>query len=211
MLAIAVMLGTLIGDVVAGGDGSTRAKRDTMSEASVPRPHSPRRLPASARRWPAECSDARRAASAGACLILLVLAALLAPWIAPYPYRRAEPAISSSRRRSPRISLGTDEFGRDVLSRIIYGARTSLSVSVTAIAVSVYGRHGARCRRGYFGGVFDRAGDGGDRPLLVVSGNPHRTDPGRHHRAGPRTAPWQRSASPISPSSPVSPVRKSCR
>ena len=53
--------------------------------------------------------------------------------------------------------FGTDEFGRDVLSRMITGARTSLSVSITAIGISVLLGLvlGATC--GYFGGAFDRA------------------------------------------------------
>jgi peptide/nickel transport system permease protein len=53
--------------------------------------------------------------------------------------------------------LGTDEFGRDVLSRIMYGARTSLSVSATAIAVSVFIGMVLGAAAGYFGGLFDRA------------------------------------------------------
>lgn len=93
---------------------------------------------------------------AGAYLILLVLLALFAPWIAPYPYDAQNLKIAS---QAPSLAnwLGTDEFGRDVLSRIIYGARTSLSVSVTAISVSVFVGMALGAAAGYFGGMFDRA------------------------------------------------------
>lgn len=91
----------------------------------------------------------------GAFLILLVLVALLAPWITPYPYDAQNLPLAS---QPPSLAnwLGTDEFGRDVLSRIMYGARTSLSVSVTAIAVSVFIGMCLGAAAAYFGGVLDR-------------------------------------------------------
>ena len=93
---------------------------------------------------------------AGCYLLLLVLLALLAPLIVPYPYDAQNLQVAS---QAPSLShwLGTDEFGRDVLSRIIYGARTSLSVSITAIAVSVFVGMTLGAAAGYFGGAFDRA------------------------------------------------------
>lgn len=92
---------------------------------------------------------------AGAYLLILALVALFAPWITPYPYDVQELAIAS---QAPNFAhwLGTDEFGRDVLSRIMYGARTSLSVSVTAISVSVLIGMTLGAAAGYFGGLFDR-------------------------------------------------------
>lgn len=92
---------------------------------------------------------------AGTYLFVLVLVALLAPWITPYPYDAQELSIAS---QAPSLShwLGTDEFGRDVLSRIMYGARTSLSVSFTAIGVSVFVGMMLGAAAGYFGGMFDR-------------------------------------------------------
>lgn len=91
----------------------------------------------------------------GTYLILLVLVALLAPWITPYPYDAQNLPLAS---RPPSLAnwLGTDEFGRDVLSRIIYGARISLSVSVTAITVSVFVGMCLGAAAAYFGGVLDR-------------------------------------------------------
>jgi peptide/nickel transport system permease protein len=93
---------------------------------------------------------------AGAYLLLLILVALLAPWITPYPYDVQELSIAS---QAPSAAhwLGTDEFGRDVLSRIMYGARTSLSVSITAISISVLVGMILGAAAGYFGGAFDRA------------------------------------------------------
>ena len=97
-----------------------------------------------------------KGAIAGGYLVLLVLVAVLAPWITPYPYDAQDLAIAS---QAPSLAhwLGTDEFGRDVLSRVIYGARTSLSVSVTAIAVSVFVGMVLGAAAGYFGGLLDRA------------------------------------------------------
>jgi peptide/nickel transport system permease protein len=91
----------------------------------------------------------------GCYLFCLVLLALLAPWVTPYPYDVQELSIAS---QAPSLAhwLGTDEFGRDVLSRIMYGARTSLSVSITAISVSVMVGMTLGAAAGYFGGIFDR-------------------------------------------------------
>jgi peptide/nickel transport system permease protein len=92
---------------------------------------------------------------AGGFLLMVVIVALLAPWITPYPYD-VQDLKNASQAPSLAHWLGTDEFGRDVLSRIMYGARTSLSVSITAISVSVLVGMTMGAAAGYFGGVFDR-------------------------------------------------------
>ncbi len=88
-------------------------------------------------------------------LLAVVLMALLAPWVSPYPYDIQHLDIAG---RAPDAAnwLGTDEFGRDVLSRIMYGARTSLAVSITSIGVSVVAGMCLGAAAGYFGGTFDR-------------------------------------------------------
>ena len=86
--------------------------------------------------------------------ILLAVLAIFAPWIAPYDYQ--EQSIAD-RRQLPSAAhlLGTDNMGRDILSRIIYGGRISLLVSLLAVAVSLVigGLLGAVS--GYFGGLVD--------------------------------------------------------
>ena len=91
-----------------------------------------------------------------AVLVLIAMAALFAPWVAPYPY---DIQNLSATNKDPSLAhwLGTDEFGRDVLSRIIYGARTSLTVALTAICGSVTLGMCLGAAAGYFGGLFDRA------------------------------------------------------
>ena len=88
-------------------------------------------------------------------ILLVVVGALLAPWIAPYAF---DIQNLSATNQDPSWAhwLGTDEFGRDVLSRIIVGARTSLTVAVTAIGVSVLVGMSLGAAAGYFGGFFDR-------------------------------------------------------
>jgi peptide/nickel transport system permease protein len=62
----------------------------------------------------------------------LALAAIFAPWVAPYPPLQYHPAIQAQPPTGLHL-LGTDDLGRDQLSRVIYGARISLTVGVTAI------------------------------------------------------------------------------
>jgi len=90
------------------------------------------------------------------CILIVVGGALFAPWLAPYAY---DIQNLSATNQDPSLAhwLGTDEFGRDVLSRIIVGARTSLTVAVTAISVSVLVGMSLGAAAGYFGGLFDRA------------------------------------------------------
>jgi len=92
---------------------------------------------------------------AGGFLILLLLTAVFAPWIAPFDYAAQDLANANAPPGWPHL-LGTDEFGRDVLSRVIYGARTSLSVSATAIAISITVGMTIGAAAGYFGGLFER-------------------------------------------------------
>ncbi len=86
---------------------------------------------------------------------LLILAALLAPWIAP-----ANPSSQDlpSRLQAPSRAhwMGTDELGRDTLSRTIYGARISLMVAISVVCG--YGTTGLLIGMlaGYAGGWFDR-------------------------------------------------------
>ena len=68
-------------------------------------------------------------------LALIVLAALLAPWIAPHDPIQLE-ATERLKPSSATYPLGTDAFGRDLLSRVIYGARVSLAVGVGAALAS---------------------------------------------------------------------------
>jgi peptide/nickel transport system permease protein len=72
----------------------------------------------------------------GACIIiLLILTAALAPVIAPYPPNKSNLRIALEQPSAEHL-LGTDEVGRDALSRIIYGSRIAIIVGVVAVSVS---------------------------------------------------------------------------
>jgi peptide/nickel transport system permease protein len=78
----------------------------------------------------------RRIVVAGLALLVLVIGvAILAPWVAPYSPQRMQVAI---RLRPPGAGhlVGTDEFGRDVLSRTVYGARLSLLVGFLVVVAA---------------------------------------------------------------------------
>jgi ABC-type dipeptide/oligopeptide/nickel transport system permease subunit len=98
---------------------------------------------------------ANRLALIGLLIILVMtLAALLAPWIAPRdPYQQ----ISSEAMQGPSWShlFGTDNVGRDTLSRVIYGARVSLFVGVTAMILAAVFGIPLGLLAGYFGGWLD--------------------------------------------------------
>ena len=96
----------------------------------------------------------RKTAVVGLMLAAVVLlGALLAPWLAPEdplamgPRRFAAPSASAW--------LGTDQFGRDLLSRLLYGARVSMAVSFAAVGMATLIGGTIGVCAGYFGGRVD--------------------------------------------------------
>ena len=89
-----------------------------------------------------------------AFIIFLILCAVFAPFIAPYDYAKQDLA---SKFVMPCLEhpLGTDNFGRDLLSRLIYGGRISLLVSFFSVALSVGIAVILGVTVGYFGGMYD--------------------------------------------------------
>lgn len=98
-----------------------------------------------------------RVALAGlAVIVALYLAALLAPLIAPYdPIAIGDLVETGFLPPSGQYWLGTDRFGRDVFSRILYGARISLSIGFVATAISVTVGLLLGAVAGYLGGRVD--------------------------------------------------------
>ena len=96
-----------------------------------------------------------RAAVAGGIIIAaFVLAALLAPLLAPYdPIKTNFLAI----RKPPSVMylLGTDELGRDILSRLLWGARATLMAGCISVAIAMSLGVPLGLIAGYFGGVLD--------------------------------------------------------
>jgi peptide/nickel transport system permease protein len=90
-----------------------------------------------------------------ALTLLLVILALTAPWIAP-----ADPTAQNlpARLASPSTThwMGTDELGRDILSRILFGARVSMLVSISVVLGAGIVGLAIGSLAGYFGGWFDR-------------------------------------------------------
>lgn len=70
-----------------------------------------------------------------AVLVLIVLAALAAPWIAPHDPMAMNP-LQRLKPPSAEHLLGTDNFGRDLYSRVIWGARISLLIGIGAAVIS---------------------------------------------------------------------------
>lgn len=88
-------------------------------------------------------------------VVVFVVFALFAPWIAP----QDPAAIELSTRLSPPSQahwLGTDELGRDILSRVIYGARISMLVGSCVVVASLLLGLIIGSIAGYYGGAIDR-------------------------------------------------------
>jgi peptide/nickel transport system permease protein len=94
-------------------------------------------------------------ALAGGWLLLVVIGAILGPVVSPYGYD-AQVLKDAFHPPSAAHFLGTDEFGRDLLTRLLQGARTSLTVSGVSILISVVAGLAIGAAAGYFGGLFDR-------------------------------------------------------
>lgn len=87
-------------------------------------------------------------------IVILVLSAVLAPWIAPYDYQTQD-LRNSLEMPSASHLMGTDQFGRDIFSRVLYGGRISLLVSCLSVAISLGAAIIIGATVGYFGGMFD--------------------------------------------------------
>lgn len=98
---------------------------------------------------------ANAGARTGAVIILLVLlAAVLAPVIAPYD----PDAIDLNYRLQPpsyAFLMGTDEVGRDIFSRVLWGARSSLSVGILIVLIGSFFGTVLGCFSGFLGGITD--------------------------------------------------------
>jgi peptide/nickel transport system permease protein len=89
-------------------------------------------------------------------IALLVVLALLAPWIAPHSPTRTD-LMNSLAQPSATYWLGTDQFGRCVLSRLIHGARVSLQVGFFVVLISLSAGTLLGAVAGYAGGLLERA------------------------------------------------------
>jgi len=89
-------------------------------------------------------------------IVILAIVAAVGPWLTPYDFLTQD---LEARNQTPSLAhlFGTDDLGRDVLSRVIYGTRTAflVAVVVTAVAVAIGVALGAMA--GFFGGWFDGA------------------------------------------------------
>jgi peptide/nickel transport system permease protein len=90
-------------------------------------------------------------------ILLFVVGAVFAPWLAPYPEQGAgDPNIKEKFQPPSRTHLlGTDYLGRDVLSRILYGGRSSLSIGFLVVLVASFIGVPLGAVAGYFGGWLD--------------------------------------------------------
>jgi ABC-type dipeptide/oligopeptide/nickel transport system permease subunit len=86
--------------------------------------------------------------------IALILVAIFAPYLAPYDPIEADFAAVRSAPSSAHL-LGTDDLGRDVLSRLIFGARITLIVSISSVLLGDFLGFIWGVASGYFGGRFD--------------------------------------------------------
>lgn len=87
-------------------------------------------------------------------LTAIVLAAVFAPRLAPYPVTEMH-ALDRFAPPSARYPLGTDFFGRDLLSRILFGYRTSLLVAALSVAFAMIAGSALGVIAGYAGGATD--------------------------------------------------------
>lgn len=87
-------------------------------------------------------------------LLILIFVAVFAEQVAPFGYAEQDYMMI---RKPPSEAhlLGTDEFGRDILSRLIFGSRVSLQVGLVAVSISLFAGGAIGAVAGYYGGRVD--------------------------------------------------------
>ena len=93
---------------------------------------------------------------AGVVILLLILVAIFADVLAPFPHDEVN-IVDRMQAPSNRYLLGTDQLGRDLLSRLVFGARISLTVGLAATTVNVVVAVLIGGVSGFFGGRLDLA------------------------------------------------------
>ena len=96
----------------------------------------------------------KAAVAGGMILLVLIFLAIFAPWIAPHSYSYQNLELGAQ-PPSSEFLLGTDTLGRDLFSRILYGARVSLLVGFVATSVALVIGVSWGIVAGYFGGRID--------------------------------------------------------
>jgi peptide/nickel transport system permease protein len=90
----------------------------------------------------------------GALVTLMIVMAVLAPVLAPFDPTDVDPSRSLEAPSRTHL-LGTDDLGRDVFSRVVYGARISLSVGLISVSIGLLIGVSVGLAAGYLGGVID--------------------------------------------------------
>jgi len=90
----------------------------------------------------------------GLIVLAWMLAAVFAPWVAPYDPKKVD-VLQALEAPSLGHWLGTDDLGRDVLSRVIWGSRISLSVGLISVSIGLLVGTSLGLAAGYLGGKFD--------------------------------------------------------
>jgi len=126
-------------------------------DSGAPAAPAPPALPRGTPRWAARRASVRRRWSSWLGLVVLVallLGALAAPWVSP----AAPDAVDLAQKlQGPtwQHPAGTDQLGRDQLSRLLYGGRTALTVGVVSVVATMALALLAGGLAGYFGGTLD--------------------------------------------------------
>jgi peptide/nickel transport system permease protein len=122
--------------------------RPNAGKAAGPRVESP-----AARAWRKFWRN-RSGVLAVAILAVLVVGSVLAPWLAPYGPAKMD-LFNTLAPPSPQHWLGTDENGRDILARLMYGGRVSLAVGLTSMVASMLIGSVLGALAGFLGGWAD--------------------------------------------------------
>ena len=130
-----------------------RSEDRAMTELSLATPKSPAE-PGRLRRLFRWLAGDLRAALAILVLLVLVIVAIGAPWIAPYA-PTAQDANNMLAAPGPGHLLGTDDLGRDIFSRLIYGAPATVYASLLAVGVAILIGLPVGLAAGFFGGWTD--------------------------------------------------------